>query len=123
MKKKTCRNPNCKKEFVPVKGCREHCTIICYKEAKRIRQAKTDDLIKEFRKGICANTKLFEMLLPKSGSAETDLTEARVKGFNQHAFYTTFKDKDESTWCRVGVYYFFISSDNKILNLYKKINL
>ena len=74
MKKRLCRYSSCCKELPVHLTSAHHCNIECYKRAKKIRQKKVDDLIKPFRKGIYSNYKLFEELLPNSGTFNIDVT-------------------------------------------------
>jgi len=122
MKKRLCRNFSCGKELPVHLTSAYHCNKECYKQAKKIRQKKVDDLIKAFRKGIYSNYKLFEELLPYSGRCIIDVTEARVKGFDEHAYYGTLKDPSNNIWYTVGNYHFYIKDNtpSKLLTIYKK---
>lgn len=121
MKLKVCQNKNCAKKFFS-NGTKAYCDKTCYREAKNSRQAKLDSLIKEFRKGIYSNYKLFTVLLEGKGSVEIDLMQAKIKGFDINAYYGICYDDNKVSWCCVNEYYFKISNKNEkqILTLLKK---
>ena len=89
---------------------------------KQQRQKVLDDLIKDFRKGIHKNFKLFRELLPLSGNFEIDLDKAFKKGFDEHAYYGTVINESEEQWNQVRPYYFHLqhSDNSRTLNIYKR---
>jgi hypothetical protein len=89
---------------------------------KKQRQKLLDDLIKDFRKGINRNYKLFRKLLPQSGGFEIELEQAYIKGFDEYAYYGISKDEVGAKWQHVGIFCFNIGHLAGIpkLNIYKK---
>jgi hypothetical protein len=119
---KVCKNPSCLGIFIPVNGTQNYCSSICYKEMKQERQKLLDDIIKDFRKGIYKNYKLFRDLLPKSGKCNIELEYAYKKGFDDHAYYGTSKDSIGREWHHIETFCFNIyldSNGTKKLNVYR----
>ena len=121
MKKRKCKNPICQKEFVAVNGTQNYCNAKCYRGMKKQRQKLLDDLIKDFRKGINRNYKLFNELLPERGHFKIDLDQAYKKGFDEGAFYGTLKNQAGEHWHKVSPYHFHLNhkENSQTLNLYK----
>ena len=122
MQKRKCKNPSCQKEFVAVNGTQNYCNAKCYGGMKKQRQKLLDDLIKDFRKGINRNYKLFNELLPERGHFKIDLEMAYKKGFDEYAHYGISKDEVGAKWQHVGIFCFNIGHSAGIpqLNIYKK---
>lgn len=120
--KKKCKNEKCKNEFAPVNGTAAYCSNKCYQEVKRNRQKIVDDLVKNFRKGIYQNFKIFSELLPGSGRYKIQINNAYKMGFDENAFYGSSKDTSGFCWLHVGDYFFCIKTENEtiFLILYKK---
>ena len=118
MKQMSC--PLCGEYFFK-NGTRTYCENGCYKIGKKIRQGIVDGLVKEIRKGLYANFKLFQVNLPQSGQVQIDYDDALKNGFDENAYYGTFKSKD-ALWHVVDSYYFLIEhrADKRILHIYKK---
>lgn len=116
MKKYKCIAPNCGKEFY-WKYRRDYCPDVantCYNNAKSIRQSVLDGIVKKTRKGLYANYKIFREYLPESGRIELDYDIALKKGFDEHAYYGSYKNPHNEFWHMVGEYYFTISHQDKI---------
>lgn len=107
-------------------GTRKYCdNDRCQKAEKRLRQALVDSLVKDIKKGLYANYKIFRELLPEAGNFQIDYDKVLKKGFDEHAFYGTTITNHNGRWYMVAEYYFSISheDDKRILKIYKaKIN-
>jgi hypothetical protein len=122
MQKRKCKNPDCKNDFMAVNGTQNYCSLFCYKGMKQQRQKVLDDLIKDFRKGIHKNYKLFRELLPQNGDFEIELEQAYKKGFDENAYYGTVINNAGENWHKVPPYYFHLNhyENSQTLNLYKR---
>lgn len=114
---------HCGETFTKKNGTNTYCPDKkCQKLAKRIRQKKVDDLIKEVRKGIYANFKLFSELLPNKTRRKFPLEPLLYKGFDEHAYYgSKITTNDGVVWYIVADYYFRIITDEgrKYIDLFK----
>jgi hypothetical protein len=122
LKKFTCKYLNCGMEFHS-KYRRDYCPgndDACYKAEKSLRQSIVDRLVAEIKKGLYANLKIFREKLPEAGQTKMDYDEALKKGFDEDAFYGTYKHKN-TQWHTVEQYYFLIehSADKRFLHIYK----
>src|SRR3982750_1405229 len=77
----------CGKLFTPVHGNELYCCDEHKRFQKAIVQKKFYRIIKEFRNGFLANYKLFEELLPKSGSKTYPLSQLNNRGFKPKCYY------------------------------------
>ena len=112
----------CGEVFV-AKGTRKYCYgDICKKEEKRYRQSIVDGLAAEVKKGLYANFKLFREVLPNAGEVRMDYDKALKKGFDEHAYYGTYKNPHNDIWRKVGEYHFTIThkEDDRFLHILKK---
>ncbi len=104
------------------KGTRKYCYgDECKSAEKRYRQSIVDGLAAEVKKGLYANFKLFREVLPDAGEVRMDYDKALKKGFDEHAFYGTYKNPHNDIWRIVGEYYFTIShqDDDRFLHILK----
>lgn len=118
-----------KKVLCPVCGCyfiKKGTSVYCpdkdcYEIEKRNRQKVVDDLVKNIKKGLYANFKLFREKLPESGQIKIDYDIALKKGFDEFAYYGTYVF-DSIPWYFVENYYFKIEykNDNRFLHIFKK---
>ena len=111
----------CSKLF-KARGTRKYCYgELCKTEAKRCRQSIVDGLVSKMRKGMYANLKIFLEKLPKPGQTKMDYDDALKKGFDEYAYYGTYKNKN-LLWHVVEQYYFLIehTEDKRFLHIYKK---
>ena len=112
----------CGEVFV-AKGTRKYCYgDICKKEEKRYRQSIIDGLAAEIKKGLYANYKLFREVLPNAGQVRMDYDKVLKKGFDEHAYYGTYKNPYNDIWRKVGEYHFTIThqEDDRFLHILKK---
>jgi hypothetical protein len=119
MKKVRC--PYCKECFL-TRGTRIYCPgKDCYTKSKKDRQRIVDGLAKEIKKGLYTNFKFFQEHLPENGQTKIDYDQALKSGFNEDAYYGTYKFGNK-LWRMVENYYFLIehTDDKRILNIYKK---
>jgi len=113
--------PYCGKLF-KARGTRKYCYgELCKTEAKRYRQSTVDGLVSKIRKGMYANLKIFLEKLPEPGQAKMDYDDALKKGFDEDAYYGTYKSKN-ALWHVVEQYYFLIehTEDKRFLHIYKR---
>jgi hypothetical protein len=112
----------CGEVFV-AKGTRKYCYgDECKNAEKRYRQSIIDGLAAEIKKGLYSNYKLFCEVLPNAGEVRMDYDKALKKGFDEHAYYGTYKNPHNDIWRKVGEYHFTIThqDDNRFLHILKK---
>ena len=112
----------CGKVFV-AKGTRKYCYgDVCKKAEKRNRQSIVDGLAAAIKKGLYANYKLFREVLPNVGEVRMEYDIALKKGFDDNAYYGTYKNPHNDIWRKVGEYHFTIThqDDNRFLHILKK---
>ncbi len=110
------------KEYFFTTGTRNYCKgKNCYMLSKKMRQRILDGLVKDIKKGLYANFKIFQENLPESGTVKMDYDLALKSGFNENAYYGTYKF-EIYLWRMVENYYFLIEhiDDKRILHIYKK---
>jgi hypothetical protein len=57
-----------------------------------------DSLVKDIKKGLYANYKIFRELLPEAGNFQIDYDKVLKKGFDEHAFYGTTITNHNGRW-------------------------
>jgi hypothetical protein len=113
----------CGKEFKKRNGSSRYCPgKTCYNAAKNDRQKEVDDLLKSFRRGFYQNYKIFKSILPSPGTIRKPLNDIIQLGFDDHAFYKAFTDKNKLVWRYVGNYLFSILQEQGTYQIiiYKK---
>ena len=124
MKKYKCKYVECGKEFYS-KYRRDYCPDInntCYKNEKSNRQSVVDGLAAKIKKGLYANYKILREIQPEKGESRIDYDVPLKKGFDEHAYYGTYKNSHNDIWHMVGEYCFAISHKDvrRFLHIYKK---
>ena len=113
--------PSCGKTFIKT-GTTKYCPDAdCYKKEKRLRQNFVDSLTSQIKKGLYANIKIFREKLPNTGQVKMEYDDALKMGFDENAFYGSFRTKEGALWYKVNDYLFLIEIKNnsRFLHIYK----
>lgn len=101
---------SCKKLFLPTHKNKKFCSDDCYHKEKADREAIIYELVKDVRKGLYANYKIFVENLSEEGTGTCviNLDTALRKGFDEKAFYGS-----KDGWFFLDIYRFRVI-DRKI---------
>lgn len=109
--------PTCQKDFLQKHGNQLYCSPVCKEYQKAATQQKLYGILKEFRKGYLGNYKLFEQLLPKSGSKTLLLSQLNADGFKPNCFYGAFINDKKETFYKIAEYQYRIYVDNQVQHI------
>lgn len=108
---RTC--PYCQNNFLQKHGNQVYCSSSCQEQQKAETEFKLYGLIKEFRKGFLANYKLFEQVLPNTGTVTHKLSDLTNNGLKHNCFFGAFTDRNNKSWFKVSKYQFTIFEKEK----------
>lgn len=106
--------PFCKADFDKHHGNQVYCSQECKRHQKAATQYKLYGILKEFRNGFLVNYKLFENLVPDSGSKKITLWQLNGMGFKPNCYYGIFVNEKKETFYRIGGYSYQVINENQI---------